>query len=95
MAALLLFDDLALPVFLSWVGWGLGHALQLCLAVVALARGVSQPLTVEECPLSLWEIAILRGYDVFRQVKGNLGGTIICDRTARTIEYKALEEIKP
>lgn len=47
---------------------------------------------VEECPLSLWEIAILRGYDVFRQVKCNLGGTIMCDRTARTIEYKALGE---
>ncbi|HLN04514.1 MAG TPA: hypothetical protein VK335_34830 [Bryobacteraceae bacterium] len=46
---------------------------------------------VELCPLSLWEIAILRGYDVFRQVKANLGGTIVCDRAARTIEYKALE----
>jgi hypothetical protein len=45
---------------------------------------------VEACPLSLWEIAILRGYDVFRQVKSNLGGTIVCDRTARTVEYRPL-----
>ena len=45
---------------------------------------------VEACPLSLWEIAILRGYDVFRQVKSNLGGTIVCDRAARTVEYKPL-----
>jgi hypothetical protein len=50
---------------------------------------------VEACPLSLWEIAILRGYDVFRQVKSNQGGTIICDRDARTVEYKPLEEGKP
>ena len=50
---------------------------------------------VEACPLSLWEIAILRGYDVFRQVKSNLGGTIVCDRAARTVEYRALEGSKP
>lgn len=50
---------------------------------------------VEACPLSLWEIAVLRGYEVFRQVKSNLGGTIVCDRAARTVEYRALEENKP
>jgi hypothetical protein len=50
---------------------------------------------VEACPLSLWEIAILRGYELFRQVKSNLGGTIVCDRAARTVEYRALEENKP
>jgi hypothetical protein len=50
---------------------------------------------VEACPLSLWEIAILRGYEVFRQVKSNLGGTIVCDRTARTVEYRPLGESKP
>jgi len=38
---------------------------------------------VEACPLSLWEIAILRGYEVFRQVKSNLGGTIVCDPASR------------
>lgn len=47
---------------------------------------------VEACPLRLWEIAILQGYDVFRQVKANLGGTIVCDRTARTVEYRPLED---
>ena len=49
---------------------------------------------VEACPLSLWEIAILRGYEVFREVKRNLGGTVVCDRAARTVEYRALEENK-
>lgn len=46
---------------------------------------------VEACPLSLWEIAILRGYDVFRQVKHSRGGIIIGDRSRRTIEYAPLE----
>jgi hypothetical protein len=46
---------------------------------------------VEACPLSLWEVAILRGYKAFRQVKTNLAGTILCDRTVRTAEYRALE----
>lgn len=45
---------------------------------------------VEACPLSLWEIAILRGYFVFRQVKGNKGGVILGDRSKRTIAYMPL-----
>jgi hypothetical protein len=49
---------------------------------------------VEDCPLSLWEIAILRGYDVFRQVKSNNGGVIIGDRAKRTIEYAPLKGSK-
>jgi len=46
---------------------------------------------VEKCPLSLWEIAILKGYDVFRQVKRNSGGVVIGDRAARIIEYRPLQ----
>jgi NTP pyrophosphatase (non-canonical NTP hydrolase) len=46
---------------------------------------------VEACPLSLWEIAILRGYDVFRQVRTHRGGIIVCDRNERTIEYAPLK----
>lgn len=47
---------------------------------------------VDQCPLSLWEEAILQGYAVFRQVRSNKGGTIICNRTARTIKYKPSKE---
>ena len=46
---------------------------------------------VEACPLSLWEIAILSGYEVFRQVKNNRGGIIVADRRARTIQYNPLK----
>lgn len=45
---------------------------------------------VEACPLSLWEIAILRGYEVFRLIRKNSGGIVVCDRSARKVEYKAL-----
>lgn len=45
---------------------------------------------VESCPLSLWEQAILRGYEIFRQVKENNGGIIKGDRNSRTITYHPL-----
>lgn len=45
---------------------------------------------VEECPLNLWERAILDGYAVFRQVRANKGGVVIGDRKARTIGYRPL-----
>lgn len=47
-----------------------------------------QGFEVRECPLRLWERAILDGYKVFRQVRNNNGGIVVADREARTIEYK-------
>ena len=49
-----------------------------------------QGYEVEKCPLKLWETAILKGYDVFRQVRDNNGGVIVGDRIARTIDYKPI-----
>jgi hypothetical protein len=46
---------------------------------------------VEACPLSLWEMAILQGYEVFRHVRDNNGGIVVGDRTTRTIEYLPLD----
>ena len=46
---------------------------------------------VEECPLKLWEQAVLEGYEVFRQVRDNNGGIVIGNREARTIEYKSID----
>ncbi|ALZ77342.1 nucleoside triphosphate pyrophosphohydrolase family protein [Rheinheimera sp. F8] len=45
---------------------------------------------VEKCPLKLWEKAILEGYEVFRQIKINNGGWVICDRELRTIRYESV-----
>ncbi len=43
---------------------------------------------VEECPLILWEEAILSGYEVFRKVRDNRGGVVVGDRVSRTISYR-------
>ena len=46
---------------------------------------------VERCPLSLWESAILQGYEVFRLLKAHNGGVVKGNRTNRTITYEKLE----
>ncbi|HKI60666.1 MAG TPA: pyrophosphatase [Mariprofundaceae bacterium] len=43
---------------------------------------------VDECPMILWEEAILTGYDVFRNVVKNNGGIIVGNRIDRTLRYK-------
>lgn len=50
-----------------------------------------QGYEVEDCPLKLWERAILDGYKAFRQVRDNNGGTVIGDRENRTVTYVPIE----
>ena len=45
---------------------------------------------VSQCPLKLWERAILDGYGVFRKVRDAQGGWVVGDRMARTIRYEPL-----
>lgn len=45
---------------------------------------------VDQCPLKLWESAILQGYKAFLEVRENEGGILIGDRDARTLIYKPL-----
>ena len=52
----------------------------------------TQGYEVEECPLRLWEQAILQGYEVFREVQKNGGGVVIGDRNTRTIKFRPLNE---
>lgn len=44
---------------------------------------------VDQCPLILWEEAVLKGYEVFREVKKNNGGIIVGSKLDRTIEYRS------
>ena len=46
---------------------------------------------VGNCPLKLWERAILEGYKIFRLVRDNNGGIVIGDRETRTIEYESID----
>jgi NTP pyrophosphatase (non-canonical NTP hydrolase) len=45
----------------------------------------------ERCPLWLWEEAILRGYQVFRQFRKYRSGTVIADLTKRTITFEKMK----
>lgn len=47
---------------------------------------------VEQCPLNLWEDAIMQGYDVFRQVRQYNGGIVFGNRDERKLRYKTLGE---
>lgn len=47
---------------------------------------------VEKCPLKLWERAILKGYEIFRDLKENNGGKVIGNRETRTICYRSFNQ---
>ena len=51
-------------------------------------------LEVAQRSLEDWERAILMGYDVWRQVSKNLGGTVIVDLDARSITYRSNRKIE-
>lgn len=49
---------------------------------------------VQDCPLKLWEDAILQGYEVFRSVRANNGGIVVGDRSNRRVTYKPLRRVQ-
>ncbi|WP_416309592.1 nucleoside triphosphate pyrophosphohydrolase family protein [Spirulina sp. 06S082] len=52
-------------------------------------KSMTYHLEVSKCNLSDWEIAILEGYKVWRQVKENNGGLVIIDLDSRSISYQS------
>lgn len=63
-----------------------GVSFDLLKTVQNFVRGYE----VEDCPLKLWEDAILQGYSVFRNMKANNGGIVVGNRTDRKISYREL-----
>jgi NTP pyrophosphatase (non-canonical NTP hydrolase) len=61
-----------------------GVSYDLLKTVQQFVRGYE----VDQCPLSLWERAILQGYEVFRSVRERNGGVVIGNRERRTLEYR-------
>ncbi|GAX36582.1 nucleoside triphosphate pyrophosphohydrolase family protein [Nodularia sp. NIES-3585] len=51
-------------------------------------KNMTSHLEVSQCSLGDWEKAILMGYDVWRQVEKNGGGTVLVDLNARLITYQ-------
>ncbi|RUL70566.1 hypothetical protein EKH80_20210 [Dyella choica] len=45
---------------------------------------------VEACPLWQWEMAILRGFEVFRMLKSNRGGRVTVNMNDHTLTYEEL-----
>lgn len=52
-------------------------------------KNMTSHLEVAQCSLGDWEKAMLMGYDVWRQVERNRGGTVVVDLDARSIAYQA------
>lgn len=50
-----------------------------------------QGYEVDQCPLSLWERAVLQGFQVFRKVHRNNGGIVYGDLKTRSIRYRAIK----
>jgi len=44
---------------------------------------------VEQCPLRLWERAILEGYSVFRSLRARGSGVVVGDRLRRGVEFRS------
>lgn len=65
-----------------------GVSFDLLKTVQQFVRGYE----VEDCPLNLWEDAILQGYTVFRQVRAHNGGIVIGDRGDRTLTFQPLPD---
>jgi len=51
-------------------------------------KNMTSHLEVAQCSLGDWEKAILMGYEVWRQVDKNQGGTVVVDLDARSITYQ-------
>ncbi|MDB9451406.1 hypothetical protein [Dolichospermum circinale] len=51
-------------------------------------KNMTSHLEVSQCSLGDWEKAILMGYDVWRQVEKNRGGTVLVDIDAGLITYQ-------
>jgi hypothetical protein len=52
-------------------------------------KNMTSYLEVAQCSLGDWEKAILIGYEVWRQVDKNRGGTVVVDLDARSLRYQS------
>lgn len=51
-------------------------------------KNMTSHLEVANCSLGDWEKAIVIGYEIWRQVNKNLGGTVVVDLDERSMNYK-------
>jgi len=58
--------------------------------LIATILGLVSPLEVASASASQWELAILEGFRVWRQVRKHRGGLISCDLDARTVRFECI-----
>jgi NTP pyrophosphatase (non-canonical NTP hydrolase) len=63
---------------------------RVSLGVLKVIQDYVAGYEVEQCPLKLWERAILQGYAVFRQIRAAQGGYVVGNRNTRTVTFKPL-----
>jgi len=78
--AALVFDYARRHAFLDGV-------VELDEGLLTTIEGMSRHLEVSACGPALWRRAIIEGYQVWREVVANSGGTIEADLDSRTIRY--------
>lgn len=61
-------------------------------SVLKAIRSLVAGYEVQSCPPWLWEEAILKGYDVFRQLRTYRGGVVVADLSARTISFRRISD---
>lgn len=96
------FDDSARPIFLeeglvavlaglSTRRMGFAAPSNVDGDALAAARACTLGLEVEQAPGWLWRKAIVKGFEMLRELDANKGGRLHVDLDARTVEFEALE----
>jgi NTP pyrophosphatase (non-canonical NTP hydrolase) len=71
------------------------HALEgvtrLEYSLLKTIRHMVRGYEVEERPLWMWEEAIIRGFEVFRELRKNKGGIVVVDRTKHRLSYRPIK----
>lgn len=66
----------------------LAEVKQIDYKILKIIKSLTSRLEVTQCSVGEWEKAILMGYDVWRQVKENQGGTIVIDLDNQSITFQ-------
>jgi len=54
-------------------------------------QGMVRGYEVEKCKLWQWELAILKGFEIFRMLTKNRGGKVIVDMDQRSLSYEPIK----
>jgi NTP pyrophosphatase (non-canonical NTP hydrolase) len=57
--------------------------------LLKLIKNLTRGLEVDECAEWEWEAAILKGFEIFRALRDNSGGTLTIDAEARNVSFRA------